>query len=50
MSHPAPVVKNIVLFHGAFADGRCRSKIIPLLEDKGYSVCCSTELVDLPSR
>jgi pimeloyl-ACP methyl ester carboxylesterase len=31
------MVKNIVLVHGAFADGSCWSKIIPLLEDKGYS-------------
>jgi pimeloyl-ACP methyl ester carboxylesterase len=32
------VVKNIVLVHGAFADGSCWSGVIPLLEDKGYSV------------
>jgi pimeloyl-ACP methyl ester carboxylesterase len=38
MLHPASVVKNIVLVHGAFADGTSWSKIIPLLEDKGYSV------------
>jgi pimeloyl-ACP methyl ester carboxylesterase len=31
------MIKNIVLVHGAFADGSCWSKIIPLLEDKGYS-------------
>jgi pimeloyl-ACP methyl ester carboxylesterase len=35
---PAPVVKNIVLVHGAFADGSSWSKIIPLLEAKGYHV------------
>ena len=31
-------VKNIVLVHGAFADGTSWSKIIPLLEAKGYHV------------
>ncbi len=32
------LVKNIVLVHGAFADGTSWSKIIPLLEAEGYSV------------
>jgi pimeloyl-ACP methyl ester carboxylesterase len=31
-------VKNIVLVHGAFADGTSWSKVIPLLEAKGYHV------------
>ena len=31
-------VKNIVLVHGAFADGASYNKIIPLLEAKGYHV------------
>lgn len=31
-------VKNIVLVHGAFADGSSWSKIIPLLTAKGYTV------------
>jgi pimeloyl-ACP methyl ester carboxylesterase len=31
-------VKNIVLVHGAWADGSCWSKIIPLLEAKGFHV------------
>jgi len=31
-------VKNIVLVHGAFADGSCWSKVIPLLQSKGYNV------------
>jgi pimeloyl-ACP methyl ester carboxylesterase len=31
-------VKNIVLVHGAFADGSSWAKIIPLLEAKGYQV------------
>jgi pimeloyl-ACP methyl ester carboxylesterase len=30
------VVKNIVLVHGAFADGSCWSKVIPLLQAMGY--------------
>jgi pimeloyl-ACP methyl ester carboxylesterase len=32
------VVTNIVLVHGAFADGTSWSKVIPLLEAKGYHV------------
>jgi pimeloyl-ACP methyl ester carboxylesterase len=35
------MVKNIVLVHGAFADGSSWSRIIPLLEEKGYSVAAS---------
>ncbi|MBD0333415.1 MAG: alpha/beta hydrolase [Chitinophagaceae bacterium] len=31
-------LKNIVLVHGAFADGSCWSKVIPLLQEKGYNV------------
>ena len=31
-------VKNIVLVHGAWADGSCWSKIIPLLQAKGFHV------------
>ena len=31
-------VKNIVLVHGAFADGSSWSKVIPLLQAKGYNV------------
>jgi pimeloyl-ACP methyl ester carboxylesterase len=33
-----PKVKNIVLVHGAFADGTSWSKVIPILEAKGYHV------------
>ena len=29
--------KNIVLVHGAFTDGSCWAKIIPLLQAKGYN-------------
>jgi len=35
---PTPIVKNIVLVHGAFADGTSWSKIIPILEAEGYTV------------
>ena len=35
---PATSVRNIVLVHGAFADGTSWSKIIPILEQKGYHV------------
>src|SRR5271167_1477993 len=31
------VVKNIVLVHGAFADGSSWSKVIPLLQELGYN-------------
>lgn len=31
-------VKNIVLVHGAWADGSCWSKVIPLLQAKGLNV------------
>jgi pimeloyl-ACP methyl ester carboxylesterase len=34
----ATPVKNIVLVHGAFADGSSWSKVIPLLQAKGYNV------------
>jgi pimeloyl-ACP methyl ester carboxylesterase len=29
---------NVVLVHGAWADGSSWSKVIPLLEDKGFNV------------
>jgi pimeloyl-ACP methyl ester carboxylesterase len=35
---PANKVKNIVLVHGAFADGTSWSKVIPILEARGYHV------------
>ncbi|KIC95008.1 alpha/beta hydrolase [Flavihumibacter solisilvae] len=31
-------IKNIVLVHGAFADGSCWSKVIPSLQKSGYNV------------
>jgi pimeloyl-ACP methyl ester carboxylesterase len=33
-----PSVKNIVLVHGAFADGSSWSKVIPILEARGFHV------------
>jgi pimeloyl-ACP methyl ester carboxylesterase len=33
-----PAVKNIVLVHGAFADGSSWAKVIPILQAKGYNV------------
>ena len=39
VSHPiSKGVKNIVLVHGAFADGSCWSKVISQLQAKGYNV------------
>src|SRR6266498_2491742 len=35
---PSQPVKNIVLVHGAFADGSSWAKVIPLLEAKGLHV------------
>ncbi len=34
-------VKNIVLVHGAWADGSSWSKIVPLLQRKGFHVACT---------
>src|SRR2546423_1898701 len=34
----APTVRNVVLVHGAFADGSSWAKVIPLLESKGLHV------------
>lgn len=33
----AKKIKNIVLVHGAFTDGSCWAKVIPLLQAKGYN-------------
>src|SRR5258705_12492740 len=35
---PADPVKNIVLVHGAFADGSSWAKVIAILQAKGYNV------------
>jgi pimeloyl-ACP methyl ester carboxylesterase len=37
-AHAATPVKNIVLVHGAFADGSSWSKVIAVLQAKGYNV------------
>jgi pimeloyl-ACP methyl ester carboxylesterase len=37
---PAAAIKNIVLVHGAWADGSSWSKVIPILEAKGFHVVC----------
>lgn len=37
---PAVPVKNIVLVHGAWADGSSWSKVVPILEVKGFHVAC----------
>jgi pimeloyl-ACP methyl ester carboxylesterase len=33
-----PTVKNIILVHGAFADGTSWAKVIPILEARGFHV------------
>ncbi len=39
LAQPTPArVKNIVLVHGAFADGSSWSKVVPLLQDEGLQV------------
>jgi pimeloyl-ACP methyl ester carboxylesterase len=35
---PAPRTKNVILVHGAWADGSSWSKVIPLLERRGFHV------------
>ena len=37
---PSPI-KNIVLVHGAWADGSSWSKIVPLLQARGFHVVCT---------
>jgi pimeloyl-ACP methyl ester carboxylesterase len=39
-SNPPAAIKNIVLVHGAWADGSSWEKIVPLLEAKGLHVVC----------
>jgi hypothetical protein len=34
---PQDTVKNIVLVHGAFADGSSWAKVIPILESRGFT-------------
>jgi pimeloyl-ACP methyl ester carboxylesterase len=35
---PQDAVNNIVLVHGAFADGTSWAKVIPILEERGFHV------------
>lgn len=35
-----PGIKNVVLVHGAWADGSSWSKVVPLLQAKGLNVVC----------
>jgi pimeloyl-ACP methyl ester carboxylesterase len=35
---PQDTVRNVVLVHGAFADGSCWAKTIPILESRGFHV------------
>jgi pimeloyl-ACP methyl ester carboxylesterase len=37
-AQPLPAVKNVVLVHGAFADGSSWSKVIAILQAKGFTV------------
>jgi pimeloyl-ACP methyl ester carboxylesterase len=37
-AHAASSVKNVVLVHGAFADGSSWDKVIPLLQARGFNV------------
>src|SRR5712675_2265021 len=38
LAQPTEPVRNIVLVHGAFADGSSWSRVIPILQAKGYNV------------
>src|SRR6476660_2559897 len=40
-------VKNIVLVHGAFADGTSWGKVIPILEARGFHVAVQNPLTSL---
>ena len=40
-AQPAPKARNIVLVHGLFADGSCRSEVIARLQPKGLKVTSS---------
>src|SRR5260370_41930285 len=35
---PANLIHNVILVHGAWADGSSWDKVIPLLEEKGFHV------------
>jgi pimeloyl-ACP methyl ester carboxylesterase len=38
MQPPVKGLKNIVLVHGAYADGSSWAKVVTLLQDKGFNV------------
>jgi pimeloyl-ACP methyl ester carboxylesterase len=38
MARSAPSARNVVLVHGAYADGSCWSEVIPLLQQAGMNV------------
>jgi len=40
---PPPAAKNVVLVHGAYADGSCWADVIPLLQAQGLNVRVGTE-------
>jgi hypothetical protein len=42
--------KNVVLVHGAFADGSSWNKVIPLLEAKGLHVVAARSTATWPPR
>src|SRR5260370_37917193 len=42
---PEPAVKNVVLVHGAFADGSSYSRVIPLLEATGLHVTAGSNSI-----
>src|SRR2546427_10592268 len=43
-------VRNVVLVHGAWADGSSWAKVIPLLEKAGLNIVAVLKPVTLPSR
>ncbi|MDT5304130.1 MAG: hypothetical protein QOG79_7705, partial [Mycobacterium sp.] len=54
---PPPAAKNVVLVHGAYADGSCWADVIPLLQAQGLTVaavqnplCTFAEDVDFAKR
>src|ERR1700752_5096548 len=54
MAEKGSQVKNVVLVHGAWADGSSWSEVIERLQDKGYKVTASqfpmTSLADAVAR
>jgi pimeloyl-ACP methyl ester carboxylesterase len=48
-ANSAQDVKNIVLVHGAWGDGSCRSKVIALFQAKGFHVVAVQNPLTLPA-